>query len=276
MKLKKTYALVTIPLVAIALSASKAEAIQYNGNTVYRATEDTTQLAVFSGTAGSTLSINAGQTEKITSKIVDSCGTIRVTANADGTFTGLKIDNVTINTATLPIQTLPSCVGGTLSEARTANFKTPTNQVVIVGKTAGLSVAISNPAINTKNVKINACGFGILKSPPMNFAIGETQYTTANLPDATSAPYLKTINGSPACYTPATWGDGEVRAYKTATSVEFSGLGPEASFGINYATPYRLKKATAGTCNYLEIPKELSTVGAATNYFLFSTFYTIL
>jgi hypothetical protein len=94
-------------------------------------------------------------------------------------------DGTSIDTASLPIQTLPTCISGAFSEARPANFKTPNGQVVIVGKTAGSAATIALPSDVTKNINVNSCGFGKITAtetlPLTSFSIAGTSYTLACL-----------------------------------------------------------------------------------------------
>lgn len=195
---------------AAASSVGPAAAIPYNGATVYKAMDAGSTVVVFSGTAGSRIAVSLGSSDKSTARLAGSCGEVRISLPSSGDFTGLKVDGTAINAATLPSQTLPTCVSGTFSEARTANFKTPTGQVVVVGKTPGAAVAVSLPSATTRNVTVNSCGFGILKGTstsalPATFMVGTTSYTVATLPDATTAPYCRTIDGTPYGYVPASW-----------------------------------------------------------------------
>ena len=197
-------------LSAIASLMKPAAAIPYQSATVYRAMDNGSQVVVFSGTAGSRISVSLGSSDKTTAKLAGSCGEIRVSIPPSGSFEGLKVDGSPIDASSLPTQTLPSCVSGSFSETRSSNFKTPAGQVVIVGKTPGSAVSVSLPSASTKNVTVNACGFGTLKgtdaSPlPANFMVGTTSYTVASLPDATTAPYCRTVNGTPYGYVPASW-----------------------------------------------------------------------
>ncbi|MBD2341240.1 hypothetical protein H6G64_30175 [Calothrix sp. FACHB-156] len=187
-----------------------AFAIPYQGATVYKATDSGNTVVVFSATAGSRISVSLGSSDKSTARLAGSCGELRISPPSSGDFTGLKVDGVGVNASSLSTQTLPSCVNGSFSEARTTNFKTPTGQVVIVGKTPGSAVAVSLPSPTTRSVTANACGFGILKgtssSPlPTSFMVGTTSYTVATLPDATTAPYCRTVDGTPFGYVPASW-----------------------------------------------------------------------
>ena len=198
-----------LPL-GIASNIGSAAAIPYQGATVYKAMDSGSTIVVFSGTAGSRIAVSLGSTDKSTARLAGSCGELRISVPSTGSFAGLKVDGVAVDASALSVQTLPSCVSGSFSEPRTTNFKTATGQVVIVGKTAGSAVAVSLPSATTRNVTVNACGFGVLKSTstsalPSSFMVGTTNYTVASLPDAVTAPYCRTVDGTPYGYVPASW-----------------------------------------------------------------------
>ncbi|PHJ59018.1 hypothetical protein VF14_13705 [Nostoc linckia z18] len=196
---------------AIASSVFPAAAIPYNSATVYKAMDNGNTVVVFSATPGSRVSVNLGSVPKSTARIAGACGEVRISVPSSGDFTGLEVDGSGIDAANLPVQTLPSCVNGAFSEPRPDNFKTPSGQVVIVGLNPGAATAISLPTASTRSVTINACGFGTLKPTstsgplPDSFSVGTTNYTLATLPDATNAPYCRTVNGTPYGYVPASW-----------------------------------------------------------------------
>jgi hypothetical protein len=187
-----------------------AFAIPYNSATVYKGMDGTYQVVVFSGTPGSKITVSLGSVAKTTAKIVGSCGEVRISPPASGTFTGLKVDGTAIDASTLPSNTLPACNSGTFAEPRTANFKTPNNEVVVVGKTVGSAVSIELPQPSAKTVTVNACGFGQIKATattplPATFSVGTTDYTVSSLPDAGKPPLCRTANGISTGYVPSTW-----------------------------------------------------------------------
>ncbi|MBH8564469.1 hypothetical protein I8748_20165 [Nostoc sp. CENA67] len=209
MKIAKSILALSLGIGAI-INSAPASAIPYNGATIYRATDNGNTVVVFSGSAGSKIQVNLGSSSKSTARIAGSCGEVRISPPSSGDFTGLQVDGTAVNAASLSTQTLPSCVNGSFSEARSSNFKTPTGQVVIVNKTPGSAVAISLPSPSTRTVTINGCGFGLLKPTssstlPSSFSVGATNYTLASLPDATNTPYCRSINGSYYGYVPASW-----------------------------------------------------------------------
>lgn len=188
-----------------------ASAIPYQSNTVYKAMDGSNQVVVFSAAPGSRISVNLGTSPRPAARLAGACGEVRISPPSSGDFTGLEVDGVAVNAASLPVQTLPSCVSGSFSETRNANFKTPTGQVVVVGKTPSSAVTVSLPSSVTRSVTIGACGFGVLRPTsasgplPASFSVDTTSYTLSTLPDATTAPYCRTINGTPFGYVPASW-----------------------------------------------------------------------
>ncbi|MBD2458409.1 hypothetical protein H6G80_30625 [Nostoc sp. FACHB-87] len=196
---------------AIASSVAPAAAIQYNGASVYKAMDNGNQVVVFSASPGSRVQVSLGSSDRATARLAGSCGEVRISVPSSGSFEGLKVDGTAIDASALSTQTLPSCVNGSFSETRSSNFKTPTGQVIVVGKTPGAAVTVTLPASSTRSVTINACGFGVLRPTstsgpiPSSFSVGTTDYTLASLPDAQTPPYCRTVQGTPYGYVPASW-----------------------------------------------------------------------
>jgi hypothetical protein len=194
----------------IGSSIGPAAAIPYNSATVYKAMDNGNTVVVFSATAGSRINVSLGSSDKATARLAGSCGEVRISPPSSG-FTGLKVDGTAVDVSTLTTQTLPSCVSGSFSQPRTTDFKTPTGQVIIVGKTVGTAVSVSLPTATTRSVTANACGFGVLRPTstsgplPTDFSVGATNYTVATLPDAATAPYCRTVSGTPYGYIPTSW-----------------------------------------------------------------------
>lgn len=202
---------VIITSLGILFAPLSAFAIPYNGATVYKAMDSGNTVVVFSASPGSRISVNLGTSPRPAARLAGSCGEVRISPPSSGDFTGLQVDGMPVDTSALPTQSLPSCVNGSFSETRSANFKTPTGQVVIVGKTPSSAVSVSLPAAVTRSVTVGACGFGVLRPTsasgplPTSFMVDTTSYTLATLPDATTAPYCRTIDGTPYGYVPASW-----------------------------------------------------------------------
>lgn len=98
----------------------------------------------------------------------NACGlTIVKPSSSGGVILQLAFpSSSSISVASLPLQSLPVCSSGQLSEPRTANFKTPEGSVVLVGQSAG-SVRLIEDI--TKSVKSNACGNARLSQPKSTF-----------------------------------------------------------------------------------------------------------
>ena len=200
----------TSSCVAGIASSSPALAIPYNGATVYKTTADGVDQIIISGTASTRVAVMIENQDRSTGRIAGACGEVRISSST-GDYEGLKVDDAVINVSTLPSQTLPSCVNGNFAEARSSNFKTPTGQVIVVGKTPGAAVKVTLQADSTRYVTLNGCGFGTLRatssSPlPSTFKVGTDSYTTSSLTTAPGAPLCRTSNGIAAGYTPASWG----------------------------------------------------------------------
>jgi hypothetical protein len=205
--------LAAIPVVSLAITeigvTSKANAVPFGAATVYKVTQSGISSVYLSGTANSKIEVDLGSTPKTTARVVGSCGEVKIAVPTSGSFAGLKVDGTSIDTASLPIQTLPTCISGAFSEARPANFKTPNGQVVVVGKTAGSAATIALPSDVTKNINVNSCGFGKITAtetlPLTSFSIAGTSYTLASLPNAGQPPVCKVADGVSTIYTPSSW-----------------------------------------------------------------------
>ncbi|TBR56849.1 hypothetical protein B4U84_27945 [Westiellopsis prolifica IICB1] len=209
-QLIKSGLIATTALGAIAYNAFPAAAIPYGSNTVYKVTNEGITTVYISATANSRVLVQLGSIDRSTARIAGACGELRISVPSSGSFEGLKVDGTAIDASALPTQVLPACNNGTFTETRTANFKTPNGQVVIVGKSPGSAVAITLPNTASRNVSINACGFGILRASngstlPDTFDIGTTSYTLASLPDAGEPPICRTTNGVSSAYIPSSW-----------------------------------------------------------------------
>jgi hypothetical protein len=182
--------------------------LTYKSNTVYRAG---TSEIIISGTPNTKIAVNEGNYTKTTSKTANACGQVRVTPPKSG-LTNLNVNGVAIDVTTLTsAATAPRCSKGTLKIAQTAPIKTATGTVVVPGLTPNAAIPVSYDTPKIKNVTINSCGFGTIKtttvSPtlPVAITIGGTSYTTASLTDAGQPPKLQKVNGAASCYTPSGW-----------------------------------------------------------------------
>ncbi len=156
------------------------------------------------------LSFSYPGTPRTSSGRANACGAVTVRGTNGMPVTGvIKVDNVPINTATLPTQLLPTCgANGAFNEARTVNFKTPDGQVVVVGKTPNNFVGVETPEVAIRKVRSNACGFARL-APNARFThSGSQEVAIGSDPAAT----ISSINqkDAPLCrgnvmYVPTSW-----------------------------------------------------------------------
>lgn len=212
--IKKISSLGLLGLSLSAASIAPANAIPYGTNTVYKAnvttSAGTATYVYISSTPNGRVQVALGSTERTQARVVGACGEVRIPVPTNGSFAGLKVDGTAIDVSTLPVQTLPTCVSGSFSEPRTANFKTANGQVVIIGKTANSAATVTLPVEVNRNVTINGCGFGVLRPSsgstlPATINVSGTDYTLASLPDAGKPPICQTSNGQSFGYVPQSW-----------------------------------------------------------------------
>lgn len=211
MKVSKSFVCAGLAVIsAIGSSLAPAAAIPYQGDTVYKSTDRGFPVVVFSASPGSRIRVNLGNSASTTARVAGACGELRISVPSSGSFAGLKVDGTAIDASALPTQTLPSCVSGAFAESRTANFKTPAGQVVVIGKTPNSAVSIELPQPTVANVSANACGFGVLRARtgqtlPATFSTDSTSYTMASLKTASAPPLCRTAGGQASAYIPANW-----------------------------------------------------------------------
>lgn len=89
----------------------------------------------------------------------NSCGWVTLRNSTTNPISGiLNVGGSNVDTASLPTQLLPTCTNGVAQEARSANFKTSSGDVVIVGRGPNSYVTIGIPRDRTRNATANACG----------------------------------------------------------------------------------------------------------------------
>lgn len=182
--------------------------LTYKSNTVYRAGANE---IIISGTPNTKLAVNEGNYTKTISKTANACGQVRIIPPKKG-LTNLIVNGVAIDVTSLTaVTTAPRCSNGTLKVPQTTAVKTATGTVVVPGLTPNTAISVSYDTPKIKNLAINACGFGVIKttstSPtlPATITIAGTSYTTASLTDAGEPPKLQRLNGTSSCYTPTGW-----------------------------------------------------------------------
>jgi len=206
-KLLKRLGLVGLGLLAIAPSAL---AIPYGSNTVYKAVANGKTYIYVSSTAGAITEVTMKGVTKTSVKTADACGQIVVSNTSTAPLSGtVKIGTQSINYDTLSTQLKPSCVGGTLSEARSTAYKTPEGALVGVGFTASAPQNVELKVNAIRKVTANACGFGrftgTTTAPLTNdsqFMIGATNYTVSSVPDSVVGPRCNNVDGTPRGFKP--------------------------------------------------------------------------
>lgn len=204
--------LTTLSALGIAIAPTllvplEASAIPFNSNNIYKANGTNGQVEVYvSGTPYTRTEIGLGFIPRYSTRVADACGVVRLSASQIGANTSITFNDVAVDIAALPQQLQPSCSNGALAEPRTENYKTFDNNVIIVGLTPGQPYMANIPRDTTRNVRINACGFGRLRSTstftiPESFNVNGSAVTLATLPDAVSPPRCTRGVG----YIPATW-----------------------------------------------------------------------
>ncbi|MBD2019259.1 hypothetical protein H6F43_03560 [Leptolyngbya sp. FACHB-36] len=142
--------------------------------------------------------IEAGESKKKVK--ANYCGLVVVSKpNTSTPIPGsIVVGGETIDTTTLPMQSLPACVDNALKEARATNFKTSDGRVVLVAKTAGINYDVIYTGVpSVKQYRASVCGFvrisnSLTNPAPASFTYASTPYTTADLPTQTPG---RCING---------------------------------------------------------------------------------
>jgi hypothetical protein len=100
----------------------------------------------------------------------NACGLTIIAPSTGGAILQIAPQSgMMIDATSLPVQAIPTCVGAALAEPRTANFRTATGQVVLIGQAASQVRIIQNI---TRNIKANGCGIARLSPPRRGFAGG--------------------------------------------------------------------------------------------------------
>lgn len=95
----------------------------------------------------------------------DSCGRIVMRNSATSPIpASIVVAGETVDTASLPTQILPRCTNGVAEEMRSANFRTTSGDVVIVGRAPSSYTTVQTPTERTRNATANACGFAMFSN----------------------------------------------------------------------------------------------------------------
>jgi hypothetical protein len=119
------------------------------------------------------------------------------------------VAGTSVDTATLPTQLLPGCNNGVSEETRSANFKTNTGDVVIVGRTPGSYATVQTPQDRVRNATANACGVARFASSTSYQHAANTAIQLAAVPTADQISDLTSRDGvlcsRGSLYVPASW-----------------------------------------------------------------------
>lgn len=176
MSFRKIAALTGLALSILPAFASGASAQMYNGNSVFKV-ERNGQPIVYIGeqTPNADVPVTFVGADRTRRVSANGCGLITLRNSDTAPLSGLKsVDGNVINIATLPTRLIPRCVDGVLEEARTADFKTGTGDLVIV-KTPNTSYEAIYTADVIRNLRVNACGFATLRGSTASPLLDTTQ-----------------------------------------------------------------------------------------------------
>ncbi|KAM3093217.1 hypothetical protein ACKFKF_29780 [Phormidesmis sp. 146-12] len=156
------------------------------------------------------LSLQASNGDLKRNLVANFCGILPVTnPPAPGVMpASITVAGTTIDTTTLPVQAVPTCINNVLSEPRAADFKSATGAVYLVGRTPGIRYETTYPGIPAPgSVSVNGCGYGrisntVARPAPTTFVFGGTTYTTVDL-NLQIPNICITTGGVPTRYAPA-------------------------------------------------------------------------
>lgn len=199
-------------LLALGLCAITAPsfAVPYGTNNVYKYTQNgRIYVNIHGPAAGATADVSIDGVSRTRVATADACGQIAVSNSSTAPLSGtVQIGTQSINYATLPTQLKPSCINGTLSEARTTHYKTPEGTLVGVGFTPSNPQNVITTGPRTRRITANSCGArftGTTTAPisdTTSFTYNGTSYTVGTLPDAVVGPRSLTVNGAAVCFKP--------------------------------------------------------------------------
>lgn len=92
-------------------------------------------------------------------KVANPCGLV-IFSTLENARQFVRVGSQTINYQSLPIQTIPVCTAGVLSEPRPSNFRTVEGRTVLVQQTG--SVVSQYLGLRKRAGTFNACGFRVI------------------------------------------------------------------------------------------------------------------
>lgn len=160
-------------------------------------------IYVTSQTVGTSVQLQQTGGTTLTSRLADACGMIRLTKPSAGWSGNPTVNGTTVDRTTLSAITPPTCTGGTLTPAQTANFKDASDNIYLVGLTANTAATIGLPSTGSRTARVNGCGFARFaestsspwtSSSTMNIA--GTAYTFSAITAQTYPPYCRNTGTS--------------------------------------------------------------------------------
>jgi hypothetical protein len=196
---------------AIAIGLSLFSPARADNNSPYEIYQDAQHNLYFANhTPNSQIELTYRNMERKRDVQANGCGWL-VLKNSQSAPIGntVKVRGEAIAIANLSTQILPRCTGNVPEENRSANFKTPTGDVVIVGQTPGAYVNVSTFQNRVRKATVNSCGVARFSySPSWAFDVN-SQFT---LPGGSSLTYpeISEVDTVPFCrsgqlYIPRTW-----------------------------------------------------------------------
>jgi hypothetical protein len=113
------------------------------------------RVLVFEGTANNPFAAEIW-TAKSATVTANPCG-LAFVKTAPNPMQSLLVNGAFVDYAALPVQTVPVCSGGILSEPRTVNFKLADGRAVLVAQSG--SVAVQFLGRSSRTGTFNGCGF---------------------------------------------------------------------------------------------------------------------
>jgi hypothetical protein len=204
--------LTTIAAIGVAILSQATQAIAGIPTGLFKYTDTTTNkthIYLMGQASGAESILTYAGLEATKTLTASACGLASwkptATAPIPATFT---VGGTTVTLASLPVQLKPGCANGVLEEPRTANFKTSTGEVVLVG-TAGQVMTATYSATKQRKAKANLCGI-VKWSGTTSYPNDGAQEVALGAASPAMISSLATPGGQPVCrtgtlYVPASW-----------------------------------------------------------------------
>ncbi|MBD2778664.1 hypothetical protein [Iningainema tapete] len=197
-----------LTLYAVANLIAPAYAIPYKGALIYRAVDkNDKEIVIFSGEPDGSITVKAGTVKQPYAGIANRCGMVRIPDRFKNIMS-IKVGITTTDTTNLTVMNMPHChkVTGKMTPTIMETFRLPSGTVVNVGNEPENPVTVEVTKFVTRTLKMNACGFAVLRSekdkePFYMIRVEETNYEIFQLPNANKAP--KCFDGEG--YLPNSW-----------------------------------------------------------------------